>query len=201
MIISQPGRFEGGGICDTPVNLVDIAPTFLSAAGIQSIRTHELDGEDMFDVMSGTSDRTTVFSQLSYEGAMTSACIDPSQSHYLEQKDEIKRAHFSSYMAVSREHKYIYSAPDNRKFFFDRQSDPLESRNKAGVDFVQEEKENMKGILIKHLKEGGETAGIDGENWKIFPKITINKDPDTGLLIQDGYTPWADMQLPEGYMS
>ncbi len=199
MILRQPGRFEGGIVCDTPVNLVDIAPTFLGASGT-SISSHIPDGEDMHNILTGKSERDTVFSQLSYSCSIADSCINPAHSHYLrnEDKDQL-RAHFSSYMAVSKDWKYIYSAPDNKEFLFDRNSDPLERRNKAGISFVQSEKEKIKVDLINHLKEGGEITGIIGEDWKGFPVVDINDDPDTGLLIQDGYTPWADMELPGEY--
>ena len=52
--------------------------------------------------------------------------------------------------------------------------------------------------MIGHLTAGGETAGIDGTEWKRFPVREIDPDPDTGLLIQDLYTPWAEMEIP-GY--
>ncbi len=202
MILRQPGRFEGGQVCDTSVSLVDIAPTFLSAAQNQSykengaIASHALDGEDMHAILTGKSARKVVFSQYS---SPQERILDPSQQQYLQQGKNLLRAHFSSYMAVSKEAKYIYSAPDNREFFFDRISDPLERRNRSGVMFVQQAKQEMKQTLIRHLKTGGETAGIVENEWKQFPKVSINPDPDAGLLIQDGYTPWANMDLPEEY--
>lgn len=57
----------------------------------------------------------------------------------------------------------------------------------------------MKQTLIDHLKSGSEAAGITNDDWKLFPRVSINLDPDLGLLIQDGYTPWADMSLPKEY--
>lgn len=207
MILSLPGRFSGGRLCDTPVSLVDIAPTFLAASGNSSyaeqgdMGTHELDGVDMYRILTGSSDRKVVFSQLSYPGAMTPACIAEEDRKYLSQEPDELRAHFSSYMAVSREWKYIYSAPDDREFLFDRIGDPAESRNKAALPFASEAKERMKSCLIAHLREGGQSAALEGDGFKSFPVISISADPDRGLLIQDGYTPWADMRLPEGYES
>jgi arylsulfatase len=203
MIIRQPGRFEGGVVCDTPVSLVDIAPTFLTAAGnrdyaeSKSVTTHALDGVDMYDILSGESKRKVVFSQFSNKD---DGLLDPALLDMVNQNDpDIQRAHYSSYMAVSKEAKYIYSAPDDREFFFDRIADPFERRNRAGVTLLQDKKSAIKQKLIDHLKAGGETAGIDGDGWKHFPRLSINPDPDTGLIIQDGYTPWADMSLPEEY--
>jgi arylsulfatase len=206
MILRQPGRFEGGQICRIPVSLVDIAPTILATSNNQryletgKLKSHSLDGVDMHAILKGESDRKIVFSQLSYPGAMTPYCIDPSDRKYLdEENEETKRAHFSTYMAVSQEWKYIYSAPDNKEFLFDRINDPLESRNRIGIPFVKSSCDAMKKALFEHLKAGGEIAGISEDSWRVFPCIRINNDPDTGLLIQDGYTPWAQMDIPEEY--
>ena len=29
------------------------------------------------------------------------------------------------------------------------------------------------------------TAALDGDQWKVYPKLAVPGDPDTGLLIQD----------------
>ena len=52
MLISQPGKFDGGRVFDSAVSLVDIAPTILGAAGTK-ITTHEYDGVDLFDFIGG----------------------------------------------------------------------------------------------------------------------------------------------------
>lgn len=206
MILRLPGRFEGGCHCDTPVSLVDIAPTFLSAAehddylSTGSVRSHGLDGIDLKDILSGKSSRDKVFSQLSYRNEMAPIGIHPSHKQYLtNQSDEASRAQFSTYMAVSKEWKYFYSAPDNKEFLFHRLSDSKERNNKAGVSCAQTAKNEMKQSLFKYLQSGDETGGIEGDNWKLFPAVSINPDPDSGLLIFDGYTPWVDMSLPKGY--
>ena len=104
----------------------------------------------------------------------------------------------SQYMAVSREWKYVYSAPDGKEFLFDRVRDPLETRNRASVQFCRHAKGEMQKVLIQFLRQGGETAGLDGEGWRLFPKCEAPADPDAWLLIQDGYTPWTDTRIP-GY--
>ncbi len=170
LLVRMPGRFEGGGRCDAPVSLVDVAPTVLPIAGAE-IATHELDGVDLASVLSGESGRGMVFSQFG-EGRP------------------------ATYMAVSREWKYVYSSGDNAEFLFDRVGDPAETRNRAGVAFLRGDRDRMKRALIEHLKAGGETRGIEGDGWKRFPKIELPDDPDAGLLIQDH--PWADTDIP-GY--
>ena len=197
LIARMPGRFDGGRVCGTPVSLVDLAPTFLSAAG-GSIGTHELDGKDLCDIAAGRSERKYVFSRLSCAGSMTRRYQG---DRYVEgpsagSRDDI--AAYSSYLCVSREWKYVYSAPDGREFFFDRTGDPLETRNRKGVEFCAGALREHREALIGHLTAGGETAGINGTEWKRFPVREIDPDPDTGLLIQDLYTPWAEIEIP-GY--
>ena len=111
----------------------------------------------------------------------------------LSQHDEGRAA---TYMIASEKWKYFYSAADNREFLFDRVSDPQETRNKAGIPFLGKVKDLMKRTLIDFLSRTGETRGIQGDDWKVFPRLRVLEDPDAGLLIQDH--PWADTRIP-GY--
>jgi arylsulfatase len=195
-IVSMPRRFEGGKTCDVPVNLVDVAPTFLGAAGT-SFKSHQPDGIDVADILSGSSNRKMVFAQHSYARANPLGGNDNVPQEYIDDP-EVYRAAMSQYMAVSREWKYFYSAADDREFLFDKIHDPLETRNKAGIVFTQKTLAEMRNVLFEHLKQGGEVKGIEGNKWRKFPKPEFPSDPDTGLLIQDGYTPWTNTFIP-GY--
>jgi arylsulfatase A-like enzyme len=170
MLVRLPGRFEGGRQITMPTNLVDVAPTFLSVADA-SISSHEPQGIDLKKIEDGSSDRKVVFSQHEHGGRAT-------------------------YMAVSEEWKYFYSAGDNQEYLFDRVSDPEETRNVADDPSCSDERDRMKKILIDHLRENGETEGIENGDWKGFPVYELPSDPDEGLLIQDH--PWADIDIP-GY--
>ncbi len=169
LIARMPGRFVQGETCAEPANLVDIAPTILSAAGAD-ITSHELDGADLSDVASGNSERQMVFSQFQQSGNAV-------------------------YMTASRDLKYYYSAPDDREFLFDRISDPSETRNKAYSSWYRDTCDNTKRELIGHLVAGGETAGIEENDWKKFPTLRVPDDPDAGLLVQDHS--WANTAIPE----
>ena len=197
MILRVPGRLEGGGVCDSPVSLVDIAPTFANAGGAE-FTSHSLDGEDLVEVAEGSCSRRFVISQLSVGRGMASRARGRNGSPSGPELEAERIASGSSYMCVSRECKYFYSAPDDREFLFDRRSDPLETRNRAGVEFCGDALTEHKGALLNMLKNDGETAGIEDDDWISFPVRSVDSDPDTGLLIQDSYTPWADMSIP-GY--
>jgi len=170
LIARLPGRFEAGVVCEEPASLVDIAPTILAATGAE-MSSHSPDGIDLAEVASGEGDREMVFSQYQSGG------------------DAI-------YMAASRDWKYYYSAPDNKEFLFDRIRDPYETRNCVAGSWSQDAHAHMKQTLIAHLAAGNETVGIEGDDWKRFPVITLPDDPDAGLLIQDHR--WADTSIP-GY--
>jgi hypothetical protein len=58
----------------------------------------------------------------------------------------------------------------------------------------------MRNELVEFLRDTGMGIAINDDNtWREFPRRTIPEDPDAGLLIQDDYTPWADIALPEAY--
>ena len=169
LLARLPRRFEGGAVCDTPTSLVDLAPTILAATGIDGAM--ESDGADLADMASGTCIRDAVFSQYQREGQ-------------------------AIYTAVTREWKYAYSAPDNREFLFDRVTDPDETQSCTGVPSCKDILQNMRQRMIERLRSGDETVALDGDNWKVYPQLDIDPDPDAGLLVQDA--PGADYRLP-GY--
>ncbi|MEO1058826.1 MAG: hypothetical protein AAFY28_18120, partial [Actinomycetota bacterium] len=97
----------------------------------------------------------------------------------------------SSYMAVGRRWKYIYSAPDDAEFLFDHHTDPHETLNLAGVASAEPRLREMRGVLHDHLRRGGETAGLAGDDWKRFPPMRLPPNPRAGLLHQPTADPKA----------
>ena len=170
MLARLPGRFDAGAVCTDPVSLVDVFPTVLSAAGISGT-DHDLDGQDLAEVATGTSSRETVF------------------YHYQKGPQAV-------YTAVNKRWKYTYSAPDDKEFLFDRVEDPRETRNKAGISFLREDLADMRRTTLEHSRTGGEEEALDGEGWKKYPKLDVSDDPDSGLLVQD--FGWAKTDIP-GY--
>ncbi len=170
LVACLPGRFASAERCDTPVSLVDVLPTVMGAAGVDAAPAHR-DGIDLAATARGSHRDRFVMSQLNHAG------------------DAV-------YMGLNARWKYIYSAPDSREFLFDRVSDPLETRNAAGVGFVREHVDSMRATLRGRLKEGGEEAALDRDSWRQYPPKSVPSDPDAGLLVQDH--PWAD-QFIEGY--
>jgi arylsulfatase A-like enzyme len=170
MLARLPGHFAAGQICPDPVNLVDVMPTILAAADIPHPATG-LDGENLAAVAAGQSAREYVYSQ-----------------------DNDKQN--AIYTIFGRRWKYAYSAADNQEFLFDRQQDPLESRNFAGMMLRATEQRQMRETLISYLHSAGESDALEGRNWKVYPRQEMPRNPDAGLLIQDH--PWPDTNIP-GY--
>jgi arylsulfatase len=195
MIASLPGYFENGTTCTKPVSLVDLAPTFLNLAGAK-ITSHQLDGEDLTAIASGKTERQYIFAQHAYTQNIDFANQGGKTPQIYLDDPELEVAACSTYMALSEKWKYFYSAPDNCEFLFDKLLDPDETSNRAGISFYDDKLKELRSAMHQHLTVSGKTKGIESGNWREFPKKTINANPDAGLLIQDGYAPWADTTLP-----
>ena len=163
LIARYPERFPAGLQVDAPASLVDIMPTFLTAAGIDPGRI-ELDGVDLGELAADPDMRDVVFGQYQCGGK-------------------------ASYMALTRRFKYIYCASDNREFLFDLLVDPDETRNRAETLGYIERTRAMRAALIAYLRQEGYTEPLDGEGWRVYPPPAFPTDPDGGLLFQD--PPWA----------
>ena len=91
---------------DRPVSLLDIFPTFAAAAGAD-VPPPSREGQDLLAIAAGKSEREFVYSQFS-EG------------------------NTGLYMIAGRNHKYIYSAADQKEWLFDLRIDPGETKSFAG---------------------------------------------------------------------
>lgn len=169
LLTRLPGRFAPATVCDQPVSLIDVMPTILNAAGLDVPSGCE--GVDLADVAAGRCDRQAVFTQ-----------------H--------QRGETATYMVVTDQWKYVYSAPDRREFLFDRRVDRPESRDRAGLNHFSADQTAMRSLLIDFLRDTGHTEGLDGEGFKLFDQPSIPENPDGGLLLQDNV--WADESIP-GY--
>jgi len=170
MIVRQQGVFAPGARCARPASLIDLAPTFLRAS--ESPTPTSWPGIPLQTIVEAS--REFVFSQFSVgENAV--------------------------YMAVSEDWKYVYSAPDQREFVFDRKQDPGESRNIAALPEITTRTDSLRRVLQNFLAETGEHSNFDPAlpgTWTVRPPATMPTDPDAGLIVQD--PSWADFHIP-GY--
>jgi arylsulfatase A-like enzyme len=187
LIAHMPGLYAGGRISETPVSLVDIAPTLLEAGGVPG------DG-------------------LALEGEALSRHVDSRDRFVYSQFNSQARG---IYMIANRRWKYFYSAADQREFLFNLETDPQEARNQAGLPFPEQRaalrllRQTLLEKLVGTQSGGAVEKNSSGElAWKIFEPSALERrqqvigavspspDPDEGLLIQDH--PWADYAIP-GY--
>lgn len=179
-LVRYPKRLKPNTLCDTPVSLVDVLPTFAAVAGAD-MEGVETDGLDVLGIANQEIDREMVF------------------SHFGDTLTE-EPGH-AIYMAVSNTYKYVYSTGDAKQWLFDRVRDPQESRSIAHTPTGEPITRIMKRALLTHLKEQGVHAAYtetDGDlEWAaIEPKdLRYYDDPDAGLLLQD--YPAYELGLPE----
>lgn len=168
LLARYPERFAAGARCEEAVTTVDLLPTCLCAAGLEV--PADRDGVDL----------AAVATQPSRDGVII---------QFAEANDGL-------YCLVTREWKYVYSAPDNREWLF-RRDGQLETRSVAGLQGYEAPLRELRSRLVGWLRQDGYEAPLDGEGWKVFPHRQIASDPDAGLLYQEGARV-AD-NFPAGY--
>lgn len=168
MLVRLPGRFAAGVRCDEPASLVDFMPTALAAAGAPI--PDYADGVDLAGVADGSIEREAVFSQFQAEGK-------------------------AMWTSVTKEWKYVYSAPDERELLFDRVHDPEETRDRAGREATAVPLAATRRLLVDRLKKDGATDMLEGDEFKRYGKFDMPESPDAGHIIQEA----ADMFDVPGY--
>ena len=163
LIVRYPERYAAGNRVDAPASLVDVMPTFLSAADID-FGGADLDGVDLAELAKGPPMRDVVYGQF-------------------------ERGSRASYMALTSRWKYIYCASDDREFLFDLLVDPEETRNRAETLGYLEQTRAMRTGLIDYLREQGYAEPLDGNSWRVHPAPEFPRDRDGGFLFQD--TGWS----------
>ncbi len=170
LLARYPARFAANERCDTPVSLVDVLPTCLSAAGLPVAGDRA--GLDLAGIADGRCDREGVLVQFGQDGS-------------------------GLYGYVTGEHKYIHSAPDGREWLFERAPNQREERSRAGNGAYEGTLRQMRAALTGRFREDGYTAPLDGDGWKPFPKREVPSEPDAWQLFQEGGP--VDALFPEGY--
>jgi len=153
--------------CERPASLVDIGQTILTAAGVQA-DTFRTDGVDLAELATGAIGREAVFIQ--YE-----------------------RGARGIFSRVTERHKFTYSAGDQREYFFDRLTDPAETRNLDGVGFARAQQDAARSALMETLRSADEADVVDGTHWQTREPVRMPANPDAGLMMRDH--PWARQDI------
>lgn len=170
LIARWPGGVQMGTRCERPVSLVDLAPTFVEAAGV-TVPEKTFDGISLQSVRDGSAMRDWVYSQYQHAGD-------------------------GLYMATNAHWKYVYSAPDQREYLFDLDRDPREQINLATSPESANELETLRLRCQDWARQQGQLAALEGGRWRSYPVRTMPSNPDEGLIFQDPF--WWDGRLPEG---
>ncbi|MEM1443592.1 MAG: sulfatase [Verrucomicrobiota bacterium] len=218
LIVRWPGKVEAGKVDDRLVSLIDLMPTVLAAAGVES--STELAGQDLFDAEA--EDREMVF-------AARDRCGDaPDRIRAVRTKDfkylrnyhpEIpymqhsgyKRAGYpvdtvmrvlhargewtSPFMAETRPEEELY----------DLRSDPDEMNNLADDPAYAETLTKMREALDHWIEETGDTGAIDesltvdleavkAEKWASFEKRMKSRGL-SGETSDEEYLSWWEKEL------
>lgn len=189
-ILYQKDVFEGGRKESSPVSLVDIAPTFLGAAGID-LGEYNMDGVDL-----AKEHHECVYSMFSCYQEVRNGSVKQIPEEYKKNEKLFKEA-CGNYMIVTKEWKYIYSVPDQKEFLFDKMRDD-ETRNLSGVPSCSKVEKELKSQLIQYLETEGIDTITDNGHWLPLPKMEIPDNPDSGLITQNICCEWYDETL-EGY--
>ncbi len=179
MLVRFPGRARAGQRCERPVSLLDVWPTVLAAAGtVAGAGAEEArvcdEGADLAAVADGGVAREAVYSQYQCGG-------------------------LGLYMATTRDEKYIYSAADEREWFFDLKRDPRETRDLAANPQCRGRVEAMRARLIERFKRDGYEEAIEDHGWRRYGKRRVEPGTDRGLLFQDNAVTQQRIDGLEGY--
>lgn len=140
-----------GQVLSQPVELRDVLPTLLDAAGV-SYDPQWFDGRSMLELVRGRTQGWREWIDLEH-----STCYAPENNWT---------------GATDGRVKYIYYAPDGREQLFDLVKDPQENRNLAGLPEHRSTLLLWRERLIRHLSERGEPFVVDGK-LGIRPKSTL----------------------------
>lgn len=145
MLIRWPEKLVSarrGLVIDRPVELRDILPTFLDAAGVK-YDPQWFDGRTVLDLVRGRTEGWRPWIDLEH-----STCYAP-QNYWSALTDG--------------QIKYVYYAEDGRQQLFDLQKDPGETHNLAALTEHRQLLDTWRRRLVEHLSERGEPFVVNGD--------------------------------------
>ena len=122
-----------GEKCDALVNLTDVLPTILSAAGISL--PEDIDGIDMIDLMRNSTEDRIFYGNFNH-------------------------THFA---VIENEYKYLWTSLGGDELFFNLENDPYEQHNLVVLPEQQQRLNGMREKLIAYLEKNEPSLVKDGE--------------------------------------
>jgi arylsulfatase len=146
MLMRWPGGLvarDRGQVSERPVEIRDILPTFLDAAGAAGSQPIELDGRSMLDIARGRDEGWREWIDLEHD-----VCYAP-ENHWNALTDGRR--------------KYIYHAQAGEEQLFDLESDPHELNDLAGDTARTAELRTWRGRMVGHLAPRGPKWVAEGK--------------------------------------
>ena len=153
LIINSPGRIAPRAVSDTMVDQIDLMPTLLDLAGLETPDT--TDGRSLAPLLRGETrhHRDAVFGEYGFEGdalrpdELTPELRDEIFKHYTpEFHPAVCRGRFRSIR--TRDWKYVHYSSGERELY-DLKNDPLELTNLAGDPHVAATENDLRARLLE----------------------------------------------------
>lgn len=138
LLIRLPGAHEGGCEVETPVNILDVMPTVLELAGIESEQA--LQGRSLVDLLRG-------------DGVLPERALFAELSRHRNDVQAVRRGDW----------KLILDRRLQRELLYDLASDPHETRNLAAMrpDVHRELRQLIERYRFEEFMAQGEAAGSE----------------------------------------
>jgi arylsulfatase A-like enzyme len=178
LIIRWPGRIRPGSTCDDLVNLIDLAPTLLSLAGVKipsyiqgrvllghrkdRPRRYVFGGRNRMDLSSNDYIRTVRDKRYRYIRNFTPEVPYAQRIDYMEKMpimQEWRRLHAEGRLTGAQ--KPFFHHPKPPEELYDFHTDPYEVNNLAASPEHQHILKKMGGVLEKWIKDTGDLGGLD----------------------------------------
>jgi uncharacterized sulfatase len=178
LIIRRPGQIEGGSVCDDLVNLIDLAPTLLSLAGVDvppymqgrtllggkkaKPREYVFGGRNRMDLSSDDFIRAARDKRYRYIRNFTPQVPYAQRIDYMEKMpimQEWRRLHAEGRLVGAQ--RLFFEHPKPLEELYDLVTDPYEVNNLADSPQHQQILKRMRSALEKWIKETGDLGGLD----------------------------------------
>ena len=180
LLIRWPGRIKPGSTCDDLVNLIDLAPTLLSLAGVKipsyiqgrvllghrkdKPRKYVFGGRNRMDLSSNDYIRTIRDKRYRYIRNFTPEVPYAQRIDYMEKMpimQEWRRLHAEGKLTGAQ--KLFFRHPKPHEELYDLLTDPHEVNNLADSPQHQQILKRLRTELEKWIEDTGDLGGLDEE--------------------------------------
>ncbi|MEM7624171.1 MAG: sulfatase-like hydrolase/transferase [Planctomycetota bacterium] len=182
MIVRWPDGRHAGARIGIPTTLLDIVPTCLASAGVESPQVHA-EGSDLSEIAERGDPRRVVYSQF-------------------------QRGRYALYMAATRHEKFVHSAPDDRSWVF-RTATAGAPEELLIDNTAKQVGQRLDLQLRRRFTSDSYTHAVESGHWVAYEKPEADfTSPDAGLFFQDPVTqedeistlpPAYQRPIPEGF--